>query len=163
MYKSTPCDARRGRHNISCCMCPKHTFFCRIRRSNVPCSTGTSNHCTSKTYVQICHNGDDHAEHHGLPLQPWHSSIGISNRNTVSIRHTAARIIPLQTDQYIRHISIAPSTSAANLDENYYWEDSRRGSSGSSRSGITNNGGGARLNAPEHLKVEHWLKMCTQM
>ena len=41
----------------------------------------------------------------------------ISNRNTVSIRHAAARIMPLQTDQYIRHDSNAPGISAANLVE----------------------------------------------
>ena len=115
MYKSTPCDARRGRHNISCCMCPKHTFISWIRRSKSSCPTGTSNHCNSKTYVQTCHNGEEHAEHHGLPLQPWHLSIGLSNRNTVSIRHASARSMPLRTDQYIMHDPNAPGISAANL------------------------------------------------
>ena len=121
MYKSTPCDARRGPHDASCCMCPEHTFFCQIRRSNVPCSTGTSYHGSSKTYSQICHNGDPHAVHHGLPLQPWHCSMDISNRNTVSVRHAAARIMPLQTDPYIMHDPNAPSISAAYLVQHDHW------------------------------------------
>ena len=62
-------------------------------------------------------DGDDHAEHHGLPLQPWHLSLGLSNRNTVSMWHASTQVVPLQTNPYIMHNSNAPGISGAYLVE----------------------------------------------